>query len=271
MAEKSCGQCHDIAMKLSLHYLYDREGCDQARHQEILALLSSLQGAGRITEVLVQDHQKAFPTEEVRARFFDQLREFGTRHKVRLGRLFGSNRHRFWWLPREVLLVHEGPRLSEVFPCEVEGNVIEPLDFLRLFNKGQAWTVRSARGRSEGGRHKELVEWICKDPDRLAPGLRLLGSNVHVSREFGESGYIDLVFEKTEGSYLLVEVKVKPDEIDKAIGQVMRHRELFAAQNALDKSRIAIAVACPFVPAHIRMVCFSAGIACFQLEEPVAH
>ncbi len=104
------------------------------------------------------------------------------------------------------------------------------------------------------------------DPAGL--GLKLHGTNVHVSREFGESGYVDLVFEKTDGSYLLVEVKVKPDEIDKAIGQIMRHRELFSTQGALDKSRISIAIACPFIPAHSLAVCLSAGIHCFQLETP---
>jgi len=45
--------------------------------------------------------------------------------------------------------------------------------------------------RKERGKHKELVDHIAQNPDVLEPGLRLYGSNVHVSREFGEVGYVE--------------------------------------------------------------------------------
>jgi hypothetical protein len=38
------------------------------------------------------------------------------------------------------------------------------------------------------------------------------GSNVHVSREFGEVGYVDLMFADRDGTSLLAEVKIKPEE-----------------------------------------------------------
>jgi hypothetical protein len=35
----------------------------------------------------------------------------------------------------------------------------------------------------------------------------------------GEVGYVDLVFMDRDGAYLLVEVRVKPEEIDRPLGR----------------------------------------------------
>lgn len=117
----------------------------------------------------------------------------------------------------------------------------------------------------EGKRHKVLVAQIVANPDILEPGLVLKGQNVLVSQDFGEQGFIDLLFEDRKARWLLVEVKSGPDELDKAIGQVLRHRHLFARQNGLSKDTIRIAVCSPFVPAHSRSICEESGIQWFEV------
>jgi hypothetical protein len=86
-----------------------------------------------------------------------------------------------------------------------------------------------------------------------------------VTRGFGERGLIDAVFQKVDGGYLLVEVKGKPEELDKAVGQILRHRTLFVAQNGLEEERVEVAIACPFIPAEAQEVCQSIGIRCLEL------
>jgi hypothetical protein len=49
---------------------------------------------------------------------------------------------------------------------------------------------------------------------------------------------VDLVFADRDGHILLLEVKVGPDELDKAIGQILRHRYLYAQQNHISESSI---------------------------------
>jgi RecB family endonuclease NucS len=163
------------------------------------------------------------------------------------------------------MFVYEESELREVFPCEIEGTHVDVLGFLERVVRGEAWTVHGAVRRRERGKHKELVDHIVKNPDVLEPGLRLYDSNVHVSHEFGEVGYVDLVFIGRDGTYLLVEVKVKPEEIDKAIGQILRHRLLFASQNFLQPEKIRIAIACPVVPSQSRKICEGVQIQCFEI------
>ena len=66
---------------------------------------------------------------------------------------------------------------------------------------------------------------------------------------------------------MLVEVKVGPNELDKAIGQIMRHRNLFARQNQVDQTSIRMGIACPSIPAHYRSICAEVGITSFEIPE----
>jgi hypothetical protein len=259
----------DMPMQIAYYYrksvMDTREGA--AHHDEIRDLLSRLRAKGHITDYVVQDTEIAFPTKQAEEDLFSRLRDFAARHKVGLARPFGSRRHSFCYLPQQFLLVYEGTRLKEVFPCEIgDRDQVEPFEFLSQITTGRPWTVRSASGM-EGKRHKALIAQILSKPDRLEAGLMIRGQNVQVSQDFGELGFIDLVFEDSDGHTLLVEVKVGPNELDKAIGQIMRHRYLFARQNRVDETSIRMAIACPSIPTHYRSICAEVGITCFEIPE----
>jgi hypothetical protein len=51
-----------------------------------------------------------------------------------------------------------------------------------------------------------------------------------------------------DGRYLIVEVKVKASELDEGIGQLGRHRRLFAEMNHLEPGCIRRLLACPDIP-----------------------
>jgi hypothetical protein len=253
-------------MRLSLDYLYSPETYDKVRHEEILTLLSGLQHDSRVVEVSTRDHREAFPTDEDRSAFLEKLRDFGCRHHVGLGRVFGSRRHRFWWLPPQFLLVYDSSRLCEVFPCDIEDTRVEPEEFLERLWRGEPWvTLAEARHRGPQ-KHQVMVERIRKDPDVVETGATIVRTDVHVSRGFAEVGYVDVVLRDRAGRYLLLEVKVKADEIDKAIGQILRHRELFCSQNLLEPGSVRLGIACPYVPEHARRVCLAVGIEAFELS-----
>src|SRR5919108_4689496 len=99
-------------------------------------------------------------------------------------------------LPEQVLLVYDGTRLCEVFPCRISGNEIEPFEYLKKIASGQPWTTRSCNGM-EGRIHKLLVDQITAEPHRLESGLVLKGRNLQVSQD-GEVGFVDLVFEDSD-------------------------------------------------------------------------
>ena len=238
-----------------------------ARHHEILDLLSRLRAEDRISEYAIQETEVAFPRKEPETALLNRLREFASRHKVGLARPFGSRRYGFCYLPEQFLLVSEGDRLKEVFPCEIGGDQIEPLEYLKRIASGQPWTVSAGKGM-EGRKHKVLIDRMVHDPNMLEPGLVLCGQNVQVSHDFGELGFVDLVFRDAGGRSLLVEVKVGPNELDKSIGQIMRHRNLFARQNQVNETSIRMGNACPSIPAHYGSICAEVGITCFEIPEP---
>ncbi len=255
---------------MQIAYYYQNSAMDTpesaARHQEICNLLSRLRSEGYITDYVIQDAEVAFPT-EARGKLFNQLRDFALQHKVRLARAFGSQRYGFCYLPQQFLLVSEDDQLREVFPCAIgRGGQVEPLEFLTEISRGRSWTTRSVGGM-EGRKHKSLVAQILGNPGMLEPGLIVRGRNVQVSQDFGELGFVDLAFEDCQGRPLLVEVKVGPNELDKAIGQIMRHRYLFARQNRMDEASIRIGIACRSIPMYWRSICASTGIACFEVPE----
>ncbi len=235
-----------------------------AQHQQICDLLSQLHATGRFSKYVIREAEAEFPNEEARQALFAQLREFAARHKVALARTFGSRRHGFCYLPAQFLLVREDNALREVFPCQI-GDEVQPLEYLRQIAANRPWTTRSAKGM-EGKKHAALIAQIVAKPDILEPGLTLRGTNVQVSRDFGELGFVDLVFNDCDGAPLLVEVKVEPDELDKATGQILRHRKLFATQNRIPEPSIRIGVACPYIPSQYRSVFQSVGISWFELS-----
>jgi hypothetical protein len=234
------------------------------RHQGVCDLLVALKADGRIAEFAIQEVDTAFPNPETQERLFEQLRDFAGRHKVGLGRIFGSIRARFWYMPAQFILVFKDDILAEVFPCRMGGDEVDVAEYLERLKSGKMWTTRSGSGM-EGKKHKALLAQILSNPDVLETGLALQGKNVQVSRDFGELGYVDLVFTDHSGRTLLVEVKVGPAELDKAVGQILRHRYLFADQNGLQESTIRVGIACPHMPVHYRSICESNGISWFEL------
>lgn len=236
-----------------------------AQHQQICNLLSQLHGAGRFAKCVIREAEAEFSTEEARQALFEQLREFAVRHKVALARTFGSRRHGFCYLPAQFLLVLEDNALREVFPCQI-GSEVQPLEYLRQIAANRPWTTKSAKGM-EGKKHAALIAQIVTNPSILEPGLTVRGKNVQVSRDFGELGFVDLVFNDRDSALLLVEVKVEPNELDKAIGQILRHRKLFATQNRIPEPSIRMGIACPYVPSQYRSLCQSVGISWFELSQ----
>jgi len=257
-------------MPTAIKYYYNQDFLKDAQwgdtHGRITSLLHGLKESGRITNLTIEELREALPTKDVEQQLFDRLMDFSIRHHVGLARPFGSRRHGFCYLPSQFLLVLEDDELKEVFPHEVEGITIDVLSFLEPFARGEPWTqyfVPSGRKT----KHEDLVEKIVGNSAILEPGLELTGRNVHLSGDFGERGYVDLVFRDKEGYHLLVEVKVNPEEIDKAIGQVLRHQELFSKQNFVKKERLRIGIACPFISSQALTICDAAGIAAFELSK----
>jgi hypothetical protein len=257
-------------MATAIKYYYNQDSLKDAHwgetHGRITSLLHGLKESGRIANLTIEELRKAFPTRDVEQQLFDRLMDFSIRHHVGLARAFGSKRHGFCYLPSQFLLVLEDGELKEVFPHEVDRISIDVLSFLEPFARGEPWTEYFVPpGRKT--KHEDLVEKIVVNPAILEPELELTGRNVHLSRDFSETGYVDLVFRDKEGRHLLVEIKVKPNEFDKAIGQILKHRELFAAQNFIDKNRVRIGIASPFIAAQSRTICKMIGIACFELGD----
>jgi hypothetical protein len=50
------------------------------------------------------------------------------------------------------------------------------------------------------------------------------------------------VFQTKDDHLLLVEVKVGADELAKAVGQILWHRQLFATQNNVARERVRVAI-----------------------------
>ncbi len=251
-----------IAYYYQQNLLETSEG--KGSHESICSLLSQLRSEGRIVDAVVRDAKVAFRTDEERQRFFGQLREFAVRHKVGLAHEFGSRRHGFCYLPTQFLLVLKGTTLQEVFPCRIGDHEVAPLDYLKRLATGQPWTTQSVRGM-QGKKHSELVARIIASPEILESGLVLRGRNVQVSRDFGELGYVDLIFDDRSGQALLVEIKVKPEELDKAIGQILRHRHLFVQQNNIEPTSVRVGIACPSIPPQHHSICMQTGICCWQI------
>jgi hypothetical protein len=240
-----------------------REG-EREKHARILELLDKVKAAGRIERFEVQDQDEAFPTEVEKAALLSQMRDFAMRRHTALR--FGSNNYPYSLLPVSFMLVHRGPDLQSVFPCEVDRQTLEPEYFLERLLAGEPWIPSRARSGGDT-RHKYIVEYLARHPEILEPGLIHRGSEQPVWDSSGESGRVDLSFTDLRGLYLIVEVKLGPTELDKASGQIRRHRRLFAETNHIAASQIRIGVACQYFPKS-RIVEFEeVGIRCFPLPD----
>lgn len=257
-------------MDIEIYYFYNNKYIAEDhlvdQHNCILTVLQHLQESTKVGRCVVREHKEAFPTNEDERKFLNELSEFSLRHHVALAQIFGSRKHGFSYLPPQFLLVYSAGRLVEVFPCRVGDSEISVLDFLGRLERGEAWTTISYRGGKKT-KHEELIGKILGNSNNLETGLTFYGKNVHVSRDFGELGVIDLIFIDKNNRYLLIEVKVKPVEIDKAIGQILKHRELFAKQNFVGKEMVRVGIACPFIPAQAQTVCEPTGIECFEIAK----
>ena len=58
----------------------------------------------------------------------------------------------FCYLPQQFLLVSEGDKLKEVFPCRIGDSHVEPLENLERVERGRPWTSRSRAGMA-GKKH----------------------------------------------------------------------------------------------------------------------
>ena len=194
-----------------------------------------------------------------------RLREFAMVKKVGLGRQFGSNKNHFSWFPSHALLVSVGSELRNVFPCELENAYVEPEDFLESLLKREPWAVGGVERRKRVRRHDRIADHVAANSDLLEPGLTFRGAEVAVSSASGEGGSIDLLFLDSARLFLIVEVKVKQEELDKAVGQLRKHKRLYAETFHIEASRVRLAVACPDI-LPVRMAEFAEiGITCFPL------
>lgn len=253
---------------MELQYYYNQKFVHDPqvaeKHKKILFLLAGLKQTPRVSDIKEYEVENHFNDESIQNKFLNNLRDFSLRHHVGLGRIFGSQKYGFSYLPSQFLLVKEGGELKEVFPCEISRVKKGIIEFLESLKQGTPWTNHDVPATRKT-KHEIIAEKIIQNPNVLEGGLHFEGRNVQVSQNFGELGYIDLIFKDRENRYLLVEVKVKPDEIDKATGQILRHRKLFVGQNSIPTELVRLAIACPYIPQHQREVCEEVGIKCFEI------
>ncbi len=253
---------------MKLEYYYSLQSIQDPQvhkeHDSVLVLLDALKQSRQVTDFVTLDVNAEFPDESSKQRFLEHLRDFSLRHHVRLSRIFGSRKHGFTFLPSQFLLVRESEELREVFPCEISGVEKGIIDFLEALKQGIPWTTYQVPAARKT-RHEIIVENIIQRPDVLESGLHLVGRNAQVSQRFGELGYVDLIFKDREDKYLLVEVKVKPGEIDKAIGQILKHRKLFTKQNSVSTESVRLAIAGPNISMQQKEICQEAGIKYFEV------
>jgi len=234
-------------------------------HAQLLRDLTAAKACGLLCDFRVIEHAEAFPTEADERAVLKRLREFAMVKKVGLGRQFGSNKNHFSWFPSHALLVSVGTELRNVFPCELENGYVEPSDFLESLLKREPWAVGGVERRKRAKRHDRIADHLAANPDLLETGLTFRGAEIAVSSISGEGGSIDLLFLDRAGLFLIVEVKVKQEELDKAVGQLRRHKRLYAETFHIEAARLRLAVACPdILPARIAEFA-EIGITCFPL------
>jgi hypothetical protein len=235
---------------IGIEYYHRPEWCQDTAgadaHARCIELLSELKARQLIDRYQARTAAESFSADAERD-LLRRLRHFASARGIRLGRRFGSNKHHFSWLPARFLIVSRAARWLAVFPCELESGYVMPEDYLESLLTGEPWTIGSRSRNGADTAHERIVKQLASQPDLLERGLRFEARDVFVSAG-DERGYIDLLFRDSEDRFLIVEVKVGPTELDKATGQVRRHRRLFAEMNSIDSARIRIALACPEIP-----------------------
>ncbi len=234
-------------------------------HARLVGDLTAAKAGGLLCDFRVIEHGAAFPTQADESAVLKRLREFAMVKKVGLGRQFGSNKYHFSWFPSHALLVSVGSELRNVFPCELENGYVKPEDFLESLLKSEPWAVGGVERRKRVKRHDRIADHLAANPGLLELGLTFRGAEIPVSSTSGEGGSIDLLFLDSAGRFLIVEVKVKQEELDKAVGQLRRHARLYVETFHIEATRLRLAVACPdILPARIAEFA-EIGITCFPL------
>lgn len=255
-------------MSISVRYFYRDESAVPGfseDHQRACALLQSLLASGKVVAAHIEREDIAFPTSIAKQTLFDTLERHAIERQVGLARVFGSRKRGFCYLPPHFALLYEGDHLDQVFPFRINRAEVGVVEGLNRLCDSRAWTTSSVRSKRNTA-HRALADVLMARQEWFAPGV-FVGADVPVSRSFSERGRIDLLWEYPTGDYLLVEVKATMQELDKAIGQVLRHRDLFIEQNHLEPSKVKAAVACPIVPESSRRLCASLGIGWIQLPQ----
>ena len=249
----------------TIEYHYNDEYVDKAEHKlihaKVLGILPRLRDAGKIFDFKVLEHKEAFPNEEARKHFLEKLADFAPVRHVGLARVFGSRRYGFSYLPIQFIVVYENSDLKEVFPCRIGKNQVEIIEYLEAVEKGRPWT-KGVQSKKDGA-HEKIVEGIIAHPSELERGLSFVNRDVQVGQNISDMGFIDIVLQDSKGSYLLVEVKPQPAEVDEAIGKILRHRKLFADQNNLQDKSIRVGIACPQFSDSHKKICQAIGIELF--------
>jgi Holliday junction resolvase-like predicted endonuclease len=242
-----------------------RDEGGERTYARLVGDLTAARAGGLLCDFRVLEHAEAFPAQADESAVLKRLREFSMVKKIGLGRRFGSNKNHFSWFPSHALLVSVGSELRNVFPCELENRYVEPEDFLESLLKRESWAVGGVERRKRVRRHDRLADHLAANPNLLEPGLTFRGAEILVSSMSGEGGSIDLLFHDSGGRFLIVEVKVKPEELDKAVGQLRRHARLYVETFHIEAARLRLAVACPdILPARIAEFA-EIGITCFPL------
>jgi hypothetical protein len=256
------------ATRSTIEYYFVREWVASERlvgsHAHVLELLSAAVRDGIVCAFETRERAGALPQDEHDQAMLDACRAFSVRRGIKGRR--APRRNPYGWFPAQLLILREGDRIEAVFPCEIEGKIIEPEQLLDALLRGEAWSSVISAERADKGAHRELVMAIISDPRRLEVGIRLVGQNAWVADGSGERGYVDLVFIDATGRYLLIEVKIKAGEIDQGIGQLLKQSMMFAKQNFLELDRLRLGLVCPEIPAVRRAVCARVGIECFELR-----
>jgi hypothetical protein len=251
-----------------IEYHYDDEFIDRAEqsiiHTRVLAILPKLRNYRKISDFKLLEHKQAFPTEEVRKRFLEKLADFSLVHHVALARIFGSRKYGFSNLPIQFIVVYADSAIKEVFPCRIGQNEVGIIEYLEALEEGRPWT-KGVQSKKDGA-HEKIVEAIIGQPAELEQGLSFINRDVQVGQSISDIGFIDVVFKDSKGSYLVVEVKPQPTELDEAIGKILRHRKLFADQNNLEEKRVRAGIVCPHFSDSHRTICQEIGIEVFVIS-----
>jgi hypothetical protein len=97
-------------------------------HARVLELLGAALRSGTISGFEKHERANALPQTDADNALLDQCREFAMRRHVRVR--LGSNKSPYGWFPPQLLMVRAGSVTEAILPCEIEGQRLEPEQFL---------------------------------------------------------------------------------------------------------------------------------------------